>query len=129
MNKITTLATATLLASILVLPLVACAGDATHEGDVFSVLVKTAGKGEKGSATVRVTGKAGYHCNTLYPWKLTLRTAKGEKVIKKDQAKVFSEPKVQFELTDISLSATKAELKLSMCNEKQCQNKTVDLSF
>jgi hypothetical protein len=129
MNKIATFTTVTLFAAILVLPLVACAGDATQEGDVYAVSTKTSGKGDKGAVTVTVTGKDGYKCNILYPWKLTLRDPTGEKVVKKDQAKVFSESKVQFDLGDISLGATKAQLKLSVCNDKQCQNKTVDLSF
>ncbi|MCU0662242.1 MAG: hypothetical protein MUC50_07940, partial [Myxococcota bacterium] len=116
-------------ASATLFPLLASTQVIKHDGGVYVVSVTTSGGADKGSATVSATGKAGYHCNTLYPWKLTLRTGSTERVLKREQAKVFSEAKVVFQLDDVSLGSTKAEIKLSVCNDKLCQTEKVDLSF
>lgn len=100
-----------------------------HDGGIYEVIVTTAGKTPAGTATIAVNGKAGYHCNTLYPWKLTLRTAAGERVIKKEQAKVWSQGKVVFEVASAAIGSTTAELKLSVCDDKQCKMEKVELRF
>lgn len=78
-------------------------------------------KVEKSNEVVRitVTGKLGYQCNTLYPWKLTVEgLVDGEKVYKKSDAKQFSKEAVVFEVPYIK--GQMARMKISMCNDTQC---------
>jgi hypothetical protein len=78
-------------------------------------------KVEKTKEVVKITarGKSGYHCNTLYPWKLTVEGgSNGSKVYKKGDAKKFSKESVVFEVPHIK--GQKAKMKMSVCNDKQC---------
>ena len=88
-------------------------------------------KVEKTATAVKITatGKSGYHCNTLYPWKLTVTGPENGKstTYKKADAKTFSEEKVVFELP--SKKGQKAKMKMSVCNEKQCIMHTQELSW
>jgi hypothetical protein len=86
-------------------------------------------------ATIKVTGKSGYYCNTLYHWKLQLETAPGvnpqKKILKNRDAKKFTKDAVIFNVPYIrgpnkKISAT---LKFSVCNEKQCLIEKVALSW
>ena len=87
-------------------------------------------KVEKKKSVVRImaVGKAGYYCNTLYPWKLTVEGAsKGKKVYKKNDAKKFSKEAVVFEVPYVK--GQKAKMKMSVCNDKQCIMHEENLSW
>lgn len=105
----------------------ALAGDKTAAGKetkAFSVKV------EKTAAAIMVTakGESGYHCNTLYPWKMTVEGPGGQQLVyRKQDAKVFSEKAVVFELP--RAAGQKARLKMSVCDEKQCLMHTEELSW
>ena len=78
-------------------------------------------KVEKAKGVVRIVavGKAGFHCNTLYPWKLTVEGgANGAKIYKKKDAKKFSKERVVFEVPYVK--GQRAKMKMSVCNDKQC---------
>ena len=84
----------------------------------------------KNSGTVKITakGKSGYHCNTLYPWKVMVEGPESQKkTYKKKEAKVFTKEKVIFEVPRIK--GQKAKLKMSVCNDKQCIMHTEELSW
>ncbi len=84
----------------------------------------------KKAASVQITaeGRGGYHCNTLYPWKLTVKGPQDEKkTYKKADAKKFSEQRVVFEVP--SKKGQTAQMKLSVCNEVQCIMHTEELSW
>lgn len=77
-------------------------------------------KKNKDKFDVTTVGRSGFHCNTMYPWKITTRSRNGKETIyKKKDAKVFGETSVSF-LVD----GTEATLKLSVCNDQQCVMKT-----
>jgi uncharacterized protein YaiE (UPF0345 family) len=87
-------------------------------------------KASSGKAAVGVVGKNGYHCNTEYPWKLTIIDGSAvKKVYKKIDAKVFGARKVEFEVPYTSKGSVQGKLKLSMCDDKQCKMETVKLSW
>lgn len=76
---------------------------------------------EKINETVKITatGRSGFHCNTLYPWKLTVEKKNNPpKVYKKQDARWFTQQKVVFEFP--SSVGKRATLKLSVCNDVQC---------
>jgi hypothetical protein len=104
-------------------------------GGFYDVKVETAKSGTRGTATLTVTGKNGYHCNIQYPWKLTLTAApelKLEKtVFRKADAVRFAQKAVVFSASyEVRAEKTvSAELKLSLCDDKQCQMETVSLSW
>ncbi len=78
-------------------------------------------KVEKTKETVKITatGKSGFHCNTLYPWKLTVESGNNQqKVYKKEDAKSFTQRKVVFEIP--YSKGESGKLKLSVCNDVQC---------
>ncbi len=102
------------------------AGTVKKSGPFYDVEISKSKKGNKSIATIKVTGKKGYHCNMLYPWKLTPAKAAGiafdKPVYKKADAKRFTEQAVVFEVV-YSASADQrasATLKMSLCNDKQC---------
>ncbi|MDD5307940.1 MAG: hypothetical protein PHU25_11520 [Deltaproteobacteria bacterium] len=108
---------------------------AEKSGAFYDIMVETAKSGARSTATIAVTGKNGYHCNIQYPWKLTLTADPAIKldktVLRKADAARFTERSVAF-LVSYEAGAGKtvsAELKLSLCNDKQCQMETVSLSW
>ena len=101
----------------------------------YDVKVTTQTQEKRTLATITVTGKSGYHCNTLYAWKLRLEPEPGialqKKVLRKRDAKKFSKEAVIFEVPynrgpNQKISAT---LKFSVCNEKQCLIEKIPLSW
>jgi hypothetical protein len=110
----------------------------TKSGSFYTVKLEVTGSGDSRVATITTTGKNGYHCNKLYPWKLTVTPGAGvtmaKKVFKskKGDAKTFTEPKVVFQVpytaTD-GAEKVEAKLKISLCDDKQCQMETVKLSW
>jgi hypothetical protein len=124
-------ATAVLLAAT-----VALAATVEKSGSFYDVKVVTTGSAGAMVATITTTGKNGYHCNMLYPWKLTIEPGDGVTVeqpkLKKEDAKQFTEAAVIFKVPYTaaeSATAVKAALKLSLCDDKQCQMETVALSW
>jgi hypothetical protein len=110
----------------------------TKSGSFYTVKIVTSGSGDSRKATITTVGKNGYHCNKLYPWKLTVKPgsgvtmAKTEFKSKKGDAKPFSEAQVVFTVPYTATADAKqitAKLKLSLCDDKQCQMETVALSW
>ncbi|MFO8070659.1 MAG: hypothetical protein R6V85_02180 [Polyangia bacterium] len=109
----------------------------TQKGSFYAVEVTTAtDDGGDVVATIEASGRGGYHCNTLYPWKLTVEAPDGvqlsKKKFRKNDASQFGESKVVFRVpyrTSGRAGQIRAELKMSFCDEKQCQMKTLDLSW
>lgn len=108
----------------------------TKSGSFYTVKVEITGSGDSREAKITTTGKNGYHCNKLYPWKLTLKPGPGvtmaKKVFKKGDAKPFSEAAVVFTVPYTATADAKsvsAKLKLSLCDDKQCQMEKVKLSW
>ncbi|MCP4680090.1 MAG: hypothetical protein GY854_32275 [Deltaproteobacteria bacterium] len=120
-------------ASLVLLTATASAGVvANKSGEFYSVKVETSKKGDETLATITATGKSGYHCNKLYPWKLTFVPGDGKKqILKKKDAKKFAEEAVIFTIpyTPAAGKKTSVKLKLSMCDDKQCKMETVSFSW
>lgn len=76
-----------------------------------------------GKVVITAKGLAGYHCNTLYPWKVTVTD---KTYTKKDAAK-FAEDGVVFKIDPVK--DQKATLKFSVCNDAQCIMETAALSW
>ncbi len=105
-------------------------------GSFYKVKIETSGDGDNRTAVITVTGTNGYHCNKLYPWKLTLIPGEGitlKKVkFKKGDATKFAQKAVVFTVPYIAVAQAKtvtAKLKLSLCDDKQCQMESVNLSW
>jgi len=108
----------------------------TKSGSFYTVKVETSGSADARLAKITTVGKNGYHCNKLYPWKLTVTPGTGvtaaKTSFKKGDAKQFSEAAVVFEVPYQAAADAKkvaAKLKLSLCDDKQCQMETVELSW
>ena len=122
-----------------VLIIVAAAGFArasvTKDGAFYRIKIDTKAAGDDVTATIKITGKTGYHCNMLYPWKLTVTPGDGVTMpktkFKKADAAKFAESGVVFRVPYHASGAATvtAKLKLSLCDEKQCKMETVDLSW
>ena len=76
-----------------------------------------------GKVIISAKGQGGYHCNTLYPWKVKVTD---KTYTKKDAAK-FAEDGVVFKIAPVK--DQKAELKFSVCNDQQCLMETASLSW
>jgi len=111
------------------------AGSVRKTGDFYSVTVTTSKEGGKEIATVRVKGRAGYHCNTLYHWKLAVdpvpRVQLEKQLLENRDAQEFSAGGVIFRVRYFGGSGQKmsAKLKFSVCNDKQCVMEAVDLGW
>lgn len=125
-----------ILAAAIVLTAAALSFGATVKaGSFYEVRVETAAAPNGGTmATITVRGKGAYHCNMLYPWKLTVSGGDGitlaKPVFKKEDATQFTEAAVVFRVpyrAAESVKSMSAALKLSLCDEKQCQMETVKL--
>jgi hypothetical protein len=108
----------------------------SKSGSFYEVEVTTTGSDGEMVATITTTGKSGYHCNMLYPWKLTIDPVSGVTVakpkLKKEDAAQFTETGVIFKVPYTAAeSATNvtATIKLSLCDDKQCQMESVALSW
>lgn len=127
-----------ILTAMLVLAAATAAVAATvnKAGSFYDVKVVTSGAGDARVATITTTGKNGYHCNMLYPWKLTVEPSDGVTVakpkLKKEDAAQFKEEGVVFKVSYTATTGAKpvsASLKLSLCDDKQCQMETVALTW
>lgn len=125
-----------LAAAALLIATAGFAATVAKAGSFYDVKVVTAGSAGAMVATITTTGKNGYHCNMLYPWKLTVDAGPGLTIakpkLKKEDAAQFTEKAVIFKVPYTAAeSATKvtASLKLSLCDDKQCQMETVALTW
>jgi hypothetical protein len=112
--------------SLVLMTLVAAssAADKKKNAKEFEIKVTMSAK----SVTITAKGASGFHCNTLYPWKLSVEGPAGQKkTYKKQEAKVFSEQKVVFEVP--RSKGQKAKMKLSVCDDKQCIMHTEEFSW
>ncbi|MDJ0761975.1 MAG: hypothetical protein QNJ97_03210 [Myxococcota bacterium] len=111
---------------VMALPLSADAAgpDAKKADDTFfDVKIDTKVVKDKKTATITATGKNGYHCNMLYPWKVSIKSGTDlpeKKVLRKGDAKTFTEKKVVFELTT-GTGEVGIEMKMSFCDNKGCK--------
>lgn len=104
-------------------------------GEFYKVSVTTVVKGDAVTATVKAEGTNGYKPNQAYPWKLTVTPGEGVTMAKTTFTKadlklspkdaVFTVPYT----AAAGAQAVGAELKLSMCDAKQCQMEKVKLSW
>lgn len=85
----------------------------------YNVTVEVQG----GKVVITAKGASGYHCNTMYPWKLTA----GDKIYSKKDAAKFAEDAVVFKIAPVK--EQKAVLKFSVCNDAQCIMETASLSW
>jgi len=112
------------------------AAKTTKSGSFYKVEISTKATGDDVVATIKITGKGGYGCNTLYPWKLTVTPGSGVEMAKTVLGKVdaakFGKAAVIFEVRYVARAGAgpmAAKLKLSGCDDKQCQMEQVDLSW
>jgi hypothetical protein len=112
------------------------AAKTAKSGSFYQVEITTKATGDDVVATIRVTGKSGYGCNMLYPWKLTVIPGPGIEMTKtvfaKGDASKFTKEAVVFEVRYVARAGAgpvTAKLKLSGCDDKQCQMEQVDLSW
>ena len=82
----------------------------------------------KNLVRISTRGKSGYHCNTLYPWKLTVEdTSTTKKIYRKKDARKFTKQEVVFEVPHIK--GQQAAMKISVCNDVQCIMHEAKLSW
>lgn len=133
MNRIISAILFTLLTFVYVFPKTAQAE--TKTTSYYNIDTQTTSVKGRSVTTVSVKGKGGFHCNTLYPWKLTLTPDPGitlkQTVLKKKDAAKFSEGIVEFEVkyTPKAGKAISGKLKFSVCNAKQCKMEVVSLKL
>lgn len=121
--------------ALALIALPATAKTTTKTGSFYKVTLETTTKAGKQVATITIVGTNGYKCNKSYPWKLTLTPSGGAAVekakYKKGDATKLTEKKVVFTVPYTPAEGGKidAKLKLSCCDDKQCQMETVELSW
>jgi hypothetical protein len=126
---------AIVVAAALAVGSLAASAAVTKKGPFYKVEVTTTAKGDAITATVKAEGTNGYHPNKDYPWKLTLTPGTGVTAAKT----VYTKADVQLSPTTAAFTVqyqatagakpVAAELKLSMCDAKQCQMEKVQLSW
>lgn len=93
--------------------------------------------GAKGSATLEITPKKGWHLNDEFPYKLTVAAPAGAKVAKPEQGKKdtvsFSHEKmkwaIDFEASAAGDKAFTGKVKFAVCTETSCDPKKEELAF
>jgi hypothetical protein len=97
------------------------------QGEFYEIVVTRQIENRAENAIVKTSGKTGYHCNTMYPWKLTIDSQDETKVYKKEDAVEFSERSVVFKVQ--CKKNCKALLIFSVCNDKQCKMEKVEINL
>ena len=93
--------------------------------------------GSKGSATLEIVPKKGWHLNEEFPYKLTMTAPSGAKVAKPEQGKkdtvAFSPDKmkwaIDFEASAAGDKAFTGKVKFAVCTETSCDPKKEELAF
>ena len=112
-----------------------CGEVSTKTSSFYVIKIETSTKDAKNLARITVTGKGGYHCNMLYPWKLKLKPGDGiafdKAVYRKKDTEKFTKEEVVFAVSYTAKPGAQllADLKLSVCNDKQCQIETASLTI
>ena len=97
---------------------------------LYKIDIQTQKKAKQALATIKITGRAGYHCNTLYPWKLIIKERGKETFsMSKQDATHFAENNVIFTVPYSKANENEATLKLSLCNDKQCIMEKASISW
>ena len=97
---------------------------AAEPSPYYNVQLTTKKETKPHLATIKVTGKGDYHCNTEYRWKLSVQSQPGvtlgKKILKNGDAKRFTEEAVVFEVPYTSAPKQKvsATHKFRVCNDK-----------
>jgi hypothetical protein len=108
--------------------------------DAYTVKLASPDKvavGSKGSATLEITPKKGWHLNDEFPYKLTVTAPAGAKVAKPEQGKKdtvsFSHEKmkwaIDFEASAAGDKAFTGKVKFAVCTETSCDPKKEELAF
>jgi hypothetical protein len=93
--------------------------------------------GSKGSATLEIVPKKGWHLNDEFPYKLTVAAPAGAKVAKPEQGKkdtvAFSHSSmkwaIDFEASAAGDKAFTGKVKFAVCTETSCDPKKEELAF
>jgi hypothetical protein len=93
--------------------------------------------GSKGSATLEIVPKKGWHLNDEFPYKLTVAAPAGAKVAKPEQGKkdtvAFSHGSmkwaIDFEASAAGDKAFTGKVKFAVCTETSCDPKKEELAF
>jgi hypothetical protein len=93
--------------------------------------------GAKGSATLEIVPKKGWHLNDEFPYKLTVTPPAGTKVAKPEQGKkdtvAFSRESmkwaIDFEASSAGDKAFTGKVKFAVCTETSCDPKKEELAF
>ena len=108
--------------------------------DAYTVKLASPAKvttGSKGSATLEIVPKKGWHLNDEFPYKLTVAAPAGAKVAKPEQTKKdtvsFSHEKmkwaIDFEASAAGDKAFTGKVKFAVCTETSCDPKKEELAF
>ena len=108
--------------------------------DAYTVKLASPAKvttGSKGSATLEIIPKKGWHLNDEFPYKLTMTAPAGTKVAKPEQSKKdtvsFSHEKmkwaIDFEASAAGDKAFTGKVKFAVCTETSCDPKKEELAF
>lgn len=104
------------------------------KGDFFQVSWTPVSRAGNRHIRVTATPLGNVHCNLEYPWKIKVVADSGIKFTKttftQADAGVFSDSKVVFHLPydkSTRKGTAQLELKLSMCDDRQCFMKTVPI--
>ena len=93
--------------------------------------------GAKGSATLEIVPKKGWHLNDEFPYKLTVTPPAGTKVAKPEQGKkdtvAFSRTSmkwaIDFQASSAGDKAFTGKVKFAVCTETSCDPKKEELAF
>jgi len=108
--------------------------------DAYTVKLAAPAKvttGSKGSATLEIVPKKGWHLNDEFPYKLTMTAPAGAKVAKPEQGKkdtvAFSHDSmkwaIDFEASAAGDKAFTGKVKFAVCTETSCDPKKEELAF
>jgi hypothetical protein len=119
---------------------IATAARTVADKDAYTVKLASPDKvttGSKGTATLEIVPKKGWHLNDEFPYKLTITAPAGAKVAKPEQGKQdtvsFSHEAmkwaIDFETSSAGDKAFTGKVKFAVCTETSCDPKKEELAF
>lgn len=119
---------------------IAAGAKTVADTEAYTVKLATPAKvttGAKGSATLEITPKKGWHLNDEFPYKLTVSAPAGAKVAKPEQGKqdtvAFSHESmkwaIDFTASTAGDKAFTGKVKFAVCTETSCDPKKEELAF
>jgi len=119
---------------------IAAGAKTVADTEAYTVKLATPAKvttGAKGSATLEITPKKGWHLNDEFPYKLTVTAPAGAKVAKPEQGKqdtvAFSHESmkwaIDFTASTAGDKAFTGKVKFAVCTETSCDPKKEELAF